>query len=205
MSVELNQQTADSQDKSVAGVRRVLAGMQDALTDEMVSRIAATVSEGAGLLDQLGRSGVIQALPVLARMTENGDLERVAQLARVVGAAQDALTDEMVVRLAGVLSQSMSLFERLNRAGLDNLVRLLPRMIALFERLEQQQVVDDLVNCLNKATQQASVLPEARGGLGGLWAIAREADNQDALRFLLLVSRQFCSCRTERQSAQSKS
>jgi len=196
MSVDSNQNTVNPDQDTTAEVRRVLAGMQDALTDEMVGRMAATVSDGVSMLDQLGRSGVDKAIPVLARLVESGDLERVAQLARVLGAVQDAMTDEMVVRLADVMSQAMSLFERLNRAGLDNLVTMLPRIVAMFEQLEQSQVVDDLVDCLNSASQQAVTLPPARGGLTGLWAMVREPETQEAMRFLLLVSKQFHALRT---------
>jgi len=198
MSVESIQNSTDPDQETVAGVCRVLTGMQDALSDEMVSRIAATVSDGAGLLDQLGRSGLDKAIPVLVQLVENGDLDRIAQLARVANAMQDAMTDEMIVRLTDVLSQTMSLFERLNRAGLDNLVTMLPRMIELFEDLEKHHVVDDLVSCLKKATDQASAAPPAKGGLTGLWTIARQPDTQEAIRFLLYVSKQFRDCRTGR-------
>ncbi|NOX43069.1 MAG: hypothetical protein GXP19_04955 [Gammaproteobacteria bacterium] len=204
MSVESNTNTANLDQETTAEVRRVITGMQDALTDEMVSRIAATVSDSAGLLDQLARSGVDKAIPTLARLVENGDLERIAQLARVVGAMQDAVTDEMITRLTDVISQTLSLFERINKAGLDNLLMMLPQMIKLFEHVEQNHVVYDLVDCLNKATEQAEIQPSSRGGLKGLWEIAREPDTQDVIQFLLLVSKQFRACRIGRQIPQNK-
>lgn len=205
MNVESNQNNINPDQETTTEVRRVLTGMQDALTDEMVSRIAATVSDSAGLLDQINRSGVDKAIPVLARLVESGDLERIAQLARVAGSIQDAMTDEMLVRLTDLISQMMSLFDRLNRAGLDNLVSMLPRVIAMIEHLEQHQVIDDLVVCLNKATEQAVNAPPARGGIRGLWAIAQEPDTQEAIRFLMLISKQFRACRTSRQSVQNES
>jgi len=205
MNVESNQNNINPDQETTTEVRRVLTGMQDALTDEMVSRIAATASDSAGLLDQINRSGVDKAIPVLARLVESGDLERIAQLARVAGSIQDAMTDEMLVRLTDLISQMMSLFDRLNRAGLDNLVSMLPRVIAMIEHLEQHQVIDDLVACLNKATEQAVNAPPARGGIRGLWAIAQEPDTQEAIRFLMLISKQFRACRTSRQSVQNES
>jgi len=200
MSVKSNQETVGADERTTAELRQVVTGIQDALTDEMVTRLAQTLSDGAGLLDQLGRSGLDRAIPLLAGMVENGDLARIAQLARVLGAVQDSVTDEMVSRLADVVSGAMTLLDRLNRTDLDGLVAALPRMIAMFDHLEQQRVVDDLMHCLDEATAVAAASPPAGGGLKGLWTIAREPDTQEALRFLLLISKQFRICRSARQA-----
>jgi len=205
MSVESNQNTINPDLEATAEVRRVLTGMQDAMTDEMVSRIAATVSDSAGLLDQLNRSGIDKAIPVLATLVESGDLERIAQLARVAGSIQDAMTDEMLARLTELISQTMSLLDRLNRAGLDNLVSMLPRIITLFEQLEEHHVIDDFVSCLDNAKEKTLITPPARGGLRGLWGMAKDPETQEAIRFLLSISNQFRTCRTHRQSVQNES
>lgn len=203
MSINSNQETAGTDEKTTAELSRVITGMQDALTDEMVTRLAETLSSGAGLLDQLGRSGIDKAIPLLAEMVENGDLARVVQLARVIGAVQDSVTDEMIVRLTDVISGAMTLLDSLNRSGLDGLVAALPRMVAMFDHLEQQHVVDDLVHCLDEATAVAATSPPTSGGLKGLWTIVREPDTQEALRFLLLISKEFRTCRTGRQAKQN--
>ena len=54
---------------------------------------------------------------------ENGDLERITQLARLVSSAGDALTDEMVSRLAGVVSEGVFLVDRFSRS--EGILRLL--------------------------------------------------------------------------------
>lgn len=174
-----------------SNMNTLLAGMQDALTDEMISRIAAVVSDSAGLLDQLNRSGMDKAIPVLVRMTENGDLERIAQMARVVSAMQDALTDEMLVRLTDVISQTLSLFERLNRMKLDNLITVLPRIMALFEYLEEHKVVENMMDSLAAARTQSATMPSPQSGLTGIWKMVREPDTQEAIRFLLLFGKQY--------------
>jgi len=202
MSIESNQETAGADNGTTAELREVVTGMQDALTDEMVGRLAQTLSDGAGLLDQLGRSGADRAIPILAGMAENGDLARIAQLARVIGAVQDTVTDEMIGRLSDVVSGAMTLLDRVSRTDLDGLVAALPRMVAMFDRLDQQHVVDDLMACLDKSATPASS-PPASGGLKGLWALAREPETQETLRFLLLISRQFRTCRAERQAAEN--
>ncbi len=203
MSIKSNQETSNTDDRTSAELHQVLTGMQDALTDEMVSRLVQTLSSSAGLLDQLGRSSADKAIPLLSEMVENGDLARVAQLARLLSAAQDSVTDEMIVRLTDLISGAMSLLDRLNRSGLDRLVAALPRMIEMFERLEQEHVVDDLVRSLEEVTAVTATSTPPRGGLKGLWSIARDADTQETLRFLLLLSKQFRTFRTVRQATQN--
>ncbi len=200
MSIKSNQETRNADDRTSTELHQVLTGMQDALTDEMISRLVQTLSSGAGLLDQLGRSGADKAMPLLAEMIDNGDLARVVQLARLLGAAQDSVTDEMIVRLTDLISGAMTLLDRLNRSGLDRLVAALPCMVEMFERLEQEHVVDDLMHSLDKVTATST---PARGGLKGLWSIAREADTQEALSFVLLLSKQFRTFRAVRQATRN--
>ena len=71
----------------------------DAMTDNMVSNVAAIVADGIDLVDRVNRSGIVKALPAIASLVENGDLDRLVQLARLIGSAQDAMTDDMIVRL----------------------------------------------------------------------------------------------------------
>ncbi|NOZ36806.1 MAG: hypothetical protein GXP11_01825 [Gammaproteobacteria bacterium] len=203
MSIKSNQETSNTDDRTSAELHQVLTGVQDALTDEMVSRLVQTLSSSAGLLDQLGRSSADKAIPLLSEMIENGDLERVVQLARLLSAAQDSVTDEMIVRLTDLISGAMNLLDRLNRSGLDRLVAALPRMIEMFERLEQEHVVDDLVRSLEEVTAVTASSAPARGGLKGLWSIARDTDTQETLSFLLLLSKQFRTFRTVRQATQN--
>src|SRR5574340_26066 len=100
-------------------VERVVSAARDALTDEMVSRLASTAGDAVDLLDQVNRAGLTRALPALTRMITNGDLDRLSQLARVYSAAEDALTDEMVGRMSEAVGDGLGLLDRVNRAGLD--------------------------------------------------------------------------------------
>ena len=139
----------------------------------MVTRLSATAADGMDLLDQLNRSGVGRALPALAQLVANGDLDRLVALARTYGAAQDAMTDEIVTRMAETMGASLSLMDQLNRAGVDRLLGLLER----------------LVGALEAAGKEMSAVPAASGGFGGLWGLMRDRENQETLRFLLAVGR----------------
>ncbi|MEZ5727940.1 MAG: hypothetical protein R3E48_08140 [Burkholderiaceae bacterium] len=107
---------------------RVYGAAEDAVTDEMVSRLTDTVAGGMSLLDQVNRSGLERALPAISRLVEDGDLDRLVQVARLYASAQDALTDEMVSRLAETLAEGMSLLDRLNRGGAGRLVEMMARL-----------------------------------------------------------------------------
>jgi len=163
-------------------IERVIGAGRDALTDEMVGRVAATAAEGMDLLDQVNRSGVGRALPALAQLVENGDLDRLVALARTFGAAQDALTDEMVGRLVETMSESMSIVDRLNRAGPERLVAGLERLAGLLEAT---------IGALDAAKRDMAAQPVAAGGLGGLWQLLRDPESQQSLRFLLAFAKEF--------------
>jgi uncharacterized protein YjgD (DUF1641 family) len=161
-------------------LERLAAAARDSLTDEMVSRLSATAADGLDLLDKVNRSGVAGALPALAQLVANGDLDRLVALARTYGAAQDAMTDEMVARLAETVGESLSMIDRLHRAGLD-------RMVGSLERLAE--LLEGTVNALDAAKRERA--PAAGGGLGGLWQLLRDPENQESLRFLLAFAREF--------------
>lgn len=163
-------------------IERVISAASDALTDEMVGRVTATAAEGMDLLDQVNRSGVARALPALALLVENGDLDRLVALARTYGAAQDALTDEMVGRMAETISESMSIVDRLNRAGPERLVGGLERLAGLLE---------GTIGALDAAKREVGAKPATAGGLGGLWQLLRDPESQQSLRFLLAFAREF--------------
>lgn len=170
-------------------LERVVAAARDSLTDEMVGRLSATMAEGMDLLDKVNRSGVAGALPAISQLVANGDLDRLVALARTYGAAQDAMTDEMVARLAETAAESLSLMDRLNRAGLDRLVGSIERLSDVLERT---------MGALESANAEMKARPPAAGGLGGLWALMRSPEDQETLRFVLAFGRAF------RQGGRSK-
>src|SRR3954466_4584233 len=104
------------------GLERLSAAARDALTDEMVGRISATAAGGMELLDQISRARIGRALPALTQLIENGDLDRLVGLARTAGAIQDALTDEMIVRIATTVGGSLALMDQINRMGIERMV-----------------------------------------------------------------------------------
>src|SRR5690606_19932249 len=100
-----------------------------------------TIGEGMALMDQVNRAGLDRAIPALAEMVNNGDLQRLVKLARVYGSAEDALTDEMVGRLTETVGNGLSLLDRFARGGAD-------RVIGILERLESSGALQKLSEAL---------------------------------------------------------
>ncbi len=124
----MNGQSEDARALSLE-VERVTAAARDALTDEMVTRLASTAGDAVELMDQVNRAGLAKAIPALAQMVHNGDIERLSQLARLYSSAQDALTDEMVTRLSEAVGEGLALLDQVNRAGLDRAIPALAEMV----------------------------------------------------------------------------
>ena len=179
--------------------QRVVAAARDALSDEMVGRLASTLAEAADLMDQINRAGLGRAIPALAEMVNNGDLQRLVKLARLYSSAEDALTDEMVGRLTETVGNGLSLLDRFARGGADRLIHILEDLESrgalqqlataiptLSERMSRIQSMLGAMEAASAATRQ---LPPSPGGLGGLWQLMRDPDAQDTLRFLLAVGK----------------
>lgn len=195
----MNAQTDESTSVDLE-LHRVVAAARDSLTDEMVTRLAATAGETLTLLDQVNRAGLARALPALTQMVNNGDLERLSQLARLYSSAQDALTDEMVSRLAETVGNGLSLLDRASRGGAENVVKILESLQAsgALERLstmlpqliERLGMVQDLLQSIDDAAAASRAAQSSAGGFGGLWRLLRDSESQDTLRFLLAVGKQ---------------
>jgi hypothetical protein len=181
-------------------VARLYSSAQDSLTDEMIGRLSQAIGDGLALLDQINRAGLDRAIPALAEIVNNGDLNRLVKLARVYGSAEDALTDEMVGRLTETVGNGLSLLDRASRGGAEHVVNMLERLqdsgalerIAtmlpqLADRLATVQAVLQSVDAAAAASRSAA--PSA-GGIGGLWQLMRDPEAQDTLRFLLAVGKQ---------------
>ena len=181
---------------------RVYASAEDSMTDEMIGRVSDAVGGGLSLLDQVNRSGLERALPVLSRMVADGDLDRLAQLARVYSSAEDSLTDEMIGRLAETVSEGLLLLDRVSRGGAGRLVEVMEHMqstgaleriaIVMPKLLDRMHVVERFLHSVDVAAEAAATAAAApaTGGLGGLWSMLRDPETQATMKFLLTLGKE---------------
>ena len=192
--------TTSEQAAISADIERVLAAARDSLSDEMVSRLAGTAGDAMDLIDRVNRTGLALAIPALAELVNNGDLDRLAKLARVYGSAEDAISDEMVSRIAETAAEGLSLLDRLNRGGAGRMVDMLARLEAsgslariadtLPKLAQKLEMLERLLHAFEVAASKTAVAPRAPGGIGGMWRLMSDPDNQDALRFLMNVGKE---------------
>lgn len=109
------------------------------------------------------------------------DIERLSELASLVAAAQDALSDEMVTRLSSAFSEGITLLDRLTRnKGLMNLLQVL-------DRPEMQYLLLGLAEALTKTSRDIASSPPSKGGITGLCRLACKSGSQEGLVMLALL------------------
>lgn len=173
----------------IVQLARLSGAAADSMSDEMVGRLAGLASDGMDLLDRVNRSQVVNALPAISALVENGDLERIVHLARMAGAAGDSMSDEMVSRLASLATDAMCLLDRATRTG------VMDRLLGVAEKMDQDHILTDFLHCLSGATEEAASAPAPKGGIGGLWEMMKKPETQQTIQFLMLVGKHFRSCR----------
>ncbi len=180
---------------------------RDSVTDDMVSRLAASATQAMDLLDRMNRSGVADALPAIAALVQNGDLERLTHYARMLGAAEDAVTDDMIGRFANLAGEGTMVLDRLNRSGVTKLIELLDQLntSGALERIaaklpalvDNLETIERMFSCLAEASKEVKSAPEPTGGILPLIAMMRDPQNQKALQFFMAVGRRMrASCVT---------
>lgn len=186
-------------------IESVLRAARDSVSDDMIGRLTETASHAIDLLDQVNRSGVASALPAMAEMVRTGDLERIARYARVLGAAEDAVTDDMIGRFATLAGEATMMVDRLNTSGVTKLIDLLGQMNAtgaldriaakLPALIDNLELIENMLGCMAEAAKEVKTTPAPGGGLMPLLSMLRDPENQKALQFFLAVGRRMrASC-----------
>ena len=180
-------------------VESLMRAARDSVSDDMIGRLVDSASQALDLLDQVNRSGVGDALPALAEMVRTGDLQRVTRYARMLGAAEDAVTDDMIGRFAALAGEATMMVDGLNRSGVTKVIDLLDQMNttgaldriaaklpALVDNLE---LIENMFACLAEASKEVKTAPAPAGGLFPLLAMMRDPENQKALQFFMALGR----------------
>lgn len=109
------------------------------------------------------------------------DLQRLVEFAQLVTSAQDALTDDMVSRLASTFSEGITLLDMLTRN--EGFVHLLREL----DRPENQRFLICLSNAFTQASRELAAAPPATGGISGLLRLMSDPGTQEGLRLLSLI------------------
>jgi hypothetical protein len=109
------------------------------------------------------------------------DLHQLAELASLVTAARDAMSDDIVTRMAGALSEGITLLDRLTRN--EGLIYLLQEL----DRPENQRFLISMANAFTEASRDLAVTPQAKGGLICALRLAKEPGVLEGLRLVSLI------------------
>lgn len=162
---------------------RLFESAADALSDDIVGRLGTTMGDSLMLLDQVSRSKLDKAIPLINQLVETGDLEKVVNLVRVLGSAGDALSDDIVGRLAEMINELLCLADRVARN--KNLTKLL-------DLLERDHMVETLASALEAAASaKASHAQKPSGGVVNLLKTMADPEVQQALQFMSKFSSEF--------------
>lgn len=111
------------------------------------------------------------------------DIESLSELASVVSAARDALSDEIVTRVSSAFSEGIVLLDRLTRnAGLMRLLKVL-------DKPESQLLLISLSEALSHMAREVSTTQPTKGGVAGITRLALDPGTQEGLRAVSLLGR----------------
>jgi uncharacterized protein YjgD (DUF1641 family) len=92
----------------------------------------------AAVMAETSQGELSKAQEALVHLVQNGDLARIVHLARLSGAVEDSMSDEMVGRLAGIATDGLDILDRVTRS---QVVKALPAITALVENGDLERIV----------------------------------------------------------------
>jgi hypothetical protein len=110
----------------------------------------------------------------------NEDLQRLVEFAQLVTSARDAMSDDIVNRIAWALSEGMTLLDRLTRN--EGLMRLLQ----VLDRPESQQLLAAMSEAIDAVAKDIPANAPAVGGLGCTWRMVRDPGVLEGMRLFSL-------------------
>lgn len=117
------------------------------------------------------------ATPAPAALDESS-IASLVEILNLLASARDAMSDDMVARLAGAVSEGLTLLDRLTRN--EGLMRLLQ----VLDRQESQNLLIAVSDAIHAASQEIPAAPPATGGLGCMFRVVRDPGTQEGMRIL---------------------
>ncbi|MDR9436947.1 MAG: hypothetical protein RI563_08695 [Thiohalophilus sp.] len=114
---------------------------------------------------------------------DRNDIEGLVEIANLVAAARDAMSDEIVTRIAGTMSEGLTLLDRLTRN--EGLMRLLQ----VLDKPESQNLLIALSEAIHATSQEIAAAPPATGGFGCMVRVAKDPGTQEGIRLLSLIGK----------------
>lgn len=111
------------------------------------------------------------------------DLQRLVEIVRTITAARDAMSDEIVTRVARAVSEGLNLLDRLTRN--EGVIKLLQ----VLDRQETQYLLIAWSEAIRAAGQEIPMTAPAVGGLGCTLRVMRDPGVLEALRLVAVLGK----------------
>lgn len=121
--------------------------------------------------------------PPFPPLLDEESVKTLVEMIHFFASAKDAMNDDIIARLAGTLSEGLTLLDRLTRN--EGLMRLLQTL----DRPEVQSLMLSFGEAIAAMSRDIAAAPPASGGLGGLMKVARDPGTQEGLRSLSLLGK----------------
>ncbi|MDH3370324.1 MAG: hypothetical protein OEM31_03250 [Gammaproteobacteria bacterium] len=119
--------------------------------------------------------------PQVPPMLDEASINSLVEMINLLAAAKDAMSDQMVTRMAHTASEGMNLLDHLTRnKGLMYLLQAL-------ERPEIQVYLIGLSDALSQMSREIASSPPAKGGILGILRLVSNPGTQEGLRSLSLL------------------
>ncbi|NQV22385.1 MAG: DUF1641 domain-containing protein [Rhodospirillales bacterium] len=145
---------------------RLFTAVSDALSDQMVERLAVTAGNALEVVDKLNdedtKDAVLTVLDELTALHRAGGLTKAFELVHMINAIRNALSDQMVERLAGFAEH----------------------MVTNLATEEFADLAHDATTALGDARDE-SANDDGAGGLMSAVRLLSDPETQRSLRFLL--------------------
>ncbi|MGD9670959.1 MAG: hypothetical protein AB7U75_18260 [Hyphomicrobiaceae bacterium] len=105
-------------------------------------------------------------------------LSDLTELASIVSAARDALSDDMVTRLSSAFSEGIILLDRLTRN------QGFMRLLQVLDKPESQKLLLSFADALSSMSRELAATEPAKGGIGNIIKLATDPGTQEGLRSL---------------------
>lgn len=112
---------------------------------------------------------------------DEASIASLVEMLNLLASARDAMSDEIITRLAGALSEGITLLDRLTRN--EGLIYLLQEL----DRPENQRFLVSMANAFTEASKELSATPQAKGGLLCAMRLAKEPGVLEGLRLVSMI------------------
>lgn len=109
---------------------------------------------------------------------DEASIASLVEIINLLASVRDAMSDEMVARLAGTVSEGLILLDRLTRN--EGLMRLLQ----MLDRQESQNMLIALSDAIHAASHEIPAAAPATGSLACMMRVVRDPGTQEGIRLL---------------------